>query len=45
MAIIPQKDLFAWQQIDELGDLERMVLVIETMPGETLMRSLVHKAA
>ena len=40
MAIIPQKDLFAWQQIEALGDLERLVLVIDTMPDEALMRTL-----
>jgi len=40
MAITAQKDLFAWQQIDELGHLEPLVLVIDTTPDEALMRTL-----
>lgn len=37
MAIIPQLSLFAWEEIEELGDLERLRLVIEYMPDEQLM--------
>ena len=38
MAIIPQRRLFGWDQIEGLGDLERLRLVIEYMPDEVLMR-------
>ena len=40
MAIIPQQELFSWEEIDELGDLERLKLVLEHMPDERLMRQL-----
>lgn len=40
MAIIPQQRLFGWQEIDELGDLERLVLVLHNLPDEELMRKL-----
>ena len=40
MAIIPQRRLFGWEQIENLGDLERLRLVIEYMPDEALMRRL-----
>lgn len=40
MAIIPQQRLFAWDEIENLGDLERLQLVLETMPDEELMREL-----
>ena len=40
MAIIPQKRLFGWEEIEELGDLERLRLVLEHMPDEELMRIL-----
>ena len=40
MAIIPQISLFEWSEIEELGDLERLKLVIEHMPDESLMRKL-----
>lgn len=40
MAIIPQQRLFGWQEIDELGDLERLVLVLDHLPDEELMRKL-----
>ncbi|MEN0651017.1 hypothetical protein NSQ82_18750 [Caldifermentibacillus hisashii] len=40
MAIIPQLNLFAWEEIEELGDLERLRLVIAYMPDEQLMRML-----
>ena len=38
-----QEYLFAWERIDALGDLQRLVLVIETMPDEALMRTLEHE--
>lgn len=40
MAIIPQQRLFGWREIDELGDLERLVLVLEYLPDEKLMQRL-----
>jgi hypothetical protein len=40
MAIIPQKSLFDWNEIESLGDLERLRLVIEYMPDEDLMKVL-----
>lgn len=38
MSIIPQKQLFSWEKIENLGDLERLRLVVEYMPDEGLMR-------
>jgi hypothetical protein len=38
MAIIPQKNLFSWKEIENLGDLERLCLVIRHLPDERLMR-------
>lgn len=43
MAIIPQQRLFGWEEIDNLGDLERLKLVLETMPDEQLMQFLEKK--
>jgi len=40
MAIIPQKKLFVWDEIERLEDLDRLRLVIEYMPDETLMQVL-----
>lgn len=40
MAIIPQNRLFVWEEIEELGDLKRLRLVLEYMPDEKLMRIL-----
>jgi hypothetical protein len=40
MAIIPQLKLFGWEEIEELGDLERLRLVLEYMPDEELMQKL-----
>jgi len=40
MAIIPQRSLFSWREIEELGDLERLGLVLEHLPDEPLMRTL-----
>ena len=39
MAIIAQSELFGWDQIDALGDLERLRLVIEHLPDEELKSS------
>jgi transposase len=40
MASIPQRSLFSWQEIDELGDLHRLRLVLDHLPDEELMRVL-----
>lgn len=40
MAIIPQQRLFGWDEIEKLGDLERLQLVLENMPDEKMMRAL-----
>jgi transposase len=40
MAIIPQQRLFGWEEIEKLGDLERLRLAVEYMPDEDLMRKL-----
>jgi hypothetical protein len=45
MAIIPQMKLFGWKEIEELGDLERLHLVMEFMPDVELMKKLEHKRA
>ncbi|WP_227764394.1 transposase [Zhaonella formicivorans] len=43
MAIIPQLKLFAWNEIETLGDMERLRLVLEHMPDEDLMKALERK--
>jgi len=40
MAIIPQKQLFTWKEIENLSDLKRLQLVINHLPDEHLMRVL-----
>src|SRR5690625_1938188 len=40
MAIIPQMNLFSWKDIEDLGDLRRLKLVIEYLPDEELMIAL-----
>ncbi|GAB6274238.1 MAG: hypothetical protein STSR0004_11010 [Peptococcaceae bacterium] len=40
MVIILQKQLFGWQKIYELGDLQRLLLVVNHLPGEELMKKL-----
>ena len=40
MAIIPQKRLFSWEDLESLGDLERLRLALEYLPDERLMRTL-----
>jgi hypothetical protein len=40
MAIIPQMSLFTWKEIEELGDLDRLRLVLEYIPDEELMKTL-----
>lgn len=40
MAILPQKTLFGWEEIENLGDLERLDLVMKHLPDEELMQAL-----
>jgi hypothetical protein len=40
MAIIPQRQLFSWKEIQNLGDLQRLQLVLKYLPDEPLMRLL-----
>lgn len=40
MAIIAQKPLFGWEEIEGLADLKRLRLVLENLPDEPLMRAL-----
>ena len=40
MAIIPQQTFFEWTDVEKLGDLERLQLVLEHMPNEELMQTL-----
>ena len=43
MAIIPQKSLFKWTDVENLGDLCRLQYVTENVPDEALMRKLEKK--
>ena len=43
MAIIEQKQLFGWKEIEFLGDLERLYLALNNLPDENLMRVLEKK--
>ncbi len=43
MAILSQKQLFGWQEIEELGDLQRLLLVVNHIPDEELMEKLEQK--
>jgi hypothetical protein len=40
MATISQKKLFGWKDIEELGDLQRLYLVLQYLPDEELMKVL-----
>jgi hypothetical protein len=40
MAIIPQQTLFVWSDLNELGDLERLRLVLDYIPDEEFMQKL-----
>ena len=40
MAIVYQRSLFSWKDVDDLGDLERLQLVLENLPDETFVRQL-----
>lgn len=43
MAIVAQKQLFGWEEIEDLGDLERLRLLLEYLPDEILMQELEKK--
>ena len=41
MAIIPQCSLFVWENdLENLGDLKRLKLVLDSLPDERLMETL-----
>ena len=40
MAIIPQKQLFSWKEIEDLADLQRFSLLVKYLPDENLMQIL-----
>ena len=40
MATIPEPSLFCWDSVDQLGDLERLKLVLDALPDEPLMQLL-----
>jgi len=40
MAIIPQAELFSWDQVEASSDLDRLRMALESMPDEPLMRTL-----
>jgi hypothetical protein len=40
VAIIAQKQIFGWKEIEILGDLERLNLVLNNLPDEDLMQEL-----
>ena len=40
MAIIAQKQIFRWKDVEELGDLERLHLILKYLPDEKLMKVL-----
>ena len=40
MAIISETFLFRWDSVDQLGDLERLKLVLDALPDEPLMQLL-----
>ena len=43
MAIIYEQSLFSWKDVESLGDLERLKLVLENLPDENLMFILERK--
>ncbi len=40
MAIVPQKNLFSWENIESSSDLDRLDLVLRWLPDEELMKEL-----
>lgn len=45
MSIIAQKQLFVWKDIEELGDLERLFLVLKILPDTELIEILIKERA
>ncbi len=43
MAIVSQKSLFSWENIEKLSDLKRLELILKNIPDEKLMRKLESK--
>ena len=43
MATIPQKALFEWNDVEDIGDLVRLQFVIDNLPDEPLMYALEEK--
>ena len=40
IASIPQLDIFCWNDVEELGDLERLELILRHLPDEPLMQAM-----
>lgn len=40
MAIIPQAELFSWEQVEASSDMDRLRMALEALPDEELMRAL-----
>ena len=40
MATLPRPQLFCWDSVDQLGDLQRLRLVLDALPDEPLMQIL-----
>ena len=40
MATLPRPQLFCWDSVDQLGDLQRLRIVLDALPDEPLMRTL-----
>ena len=40
MAMIPQAELFSWNQVEASSDLDRLRMALESMPDESLMDAL-----
>ena len=43
MGIPEQNQLFSWKDIDSIGDLERLLLVLKYLPDEKLVDLLIKK--
>jgi hypothetical protein len=40
LAIIAQKKMFEWEEVDRLGDLDRLRMVLNSLPDEELMEAM-----
>ena len=43
MATLPQKALFKWDTVEDIGDLIRLQFVLDNLPDEPLMHALENK--